>query len=183
VRDKKRSIDRAFVYWLIILRCSAVVWVWFVCIGDLQNPPQLVVDVIVIAVIVKIVVFQERFYRGKISRFGSHDKLLHYHRIQFTGNNLESKKCISGGRKEIIVNDQAVEIIEPAFVKNTRVGFDDMRPIKPVDLLFRTLADKIFFFDSGGVNNVLLPGECYECCCFFTFEPLLFFSCDACFRI
>ena len=46
-----------------------------------------------------------------------------------------------------------------------------------VDVIVIAVIVKIVVFQE------LLFGERYECCCFFTFEPLLFFSSEACFRI
>lgn len=127
-----------------------------------KDQAQLVVDVIVIAAIVKIVVFQEFFYCSKISRFGSHDKLLHDHRVQLTSNYFEPQKGIGGGRKEIIMDEQAVEVIEPEFVKGTRVGLNDVRPVKPIDLLFRAFTNKVTFPNFRRVDDILLLSESYE---------------------
>src|SRR5579872_4304678 len=124
-----------------------------------KDQTQLAAYVIVIPVVVKIIVLQELFYSGKISRFGNYYKLLHHHGVQVTVNHFETQKGICGRRKEIIVDQQAVEVVEPAFIKNTRVSFDDVRAVKPIDFLLRTFTNEITFADCRRVDKILLPGE------------------------
>jgi|GEM_PF-7026258 len=62
-------------------------------------------------------------------------------------------------RKEIIMDEQAVEVIEPALIKNSCVSLNDMRPVKPVNLLFHTFTNKITFQDCRGVDKTLLICE------------------------
>lgn len=73
--------------------------------------------------------------------------------MQFSGDHFKAQERISSSRKEIVMDEEAVEVIEPAFVKNTRVGLDHMGAIKPVDPLFCASADKITFTDLGQVNE------------------------------
>jgi hypothetical protein len=56
---------------------------------------------------------------------------------------LKTQKSIGGSRKEKIMNQQAIEVVEPAFVKNTGIYFNYMGVVKAINFLFSTLADKI----------------------------------------
>lgn len=110
-----------------------------------EDEAELTVDVIVVSVILKIVVYQESLDKWKVGWFCSDNVFLLYYYIQFIVENFETKQTVRCGGKKIIMNKQAVKIIKPIFIENSGVGFDNVCIVKPVNLLFSTLAYKITF--------------------------------------
>jgi len=57
------------------------------------------------------------------------------------------------------MDQKAVEVIEPTFVKGTSVGFNDVLPVKSIDLSLRTFKDEITFSDLRCADNILLVSK------------------------
>lgn len=71
----------------------------------------------------KTVVLQEFFYSSEVDIFIGEDKLLFLRQHATYFQLAESPVIVCSSRKKEIMNEETIEIVEPAFVENALISF------------------------------------------------------------